>query len=390
MSFSEYAKALSPLLAGRASNGAFAYTLFQNITDNKSNELEKLYVGNESTFRHYFNGTRQISSIAPIILKNLDKECFESYIDSFPADVLDNVYTALSPAWPAMSSCNVSHESANLFERILLTASKIRRGKKPHVSTPIGEDDIEFLKEELLLNETGLRCPMCGNRLLSGGERNPVKHYEIVSITPIAYDYKDKVKYEDTGFAFPEPNSLMNFITLCSICASEYRLNPTPETYKQLMLAKQQINTQAKLTDTLDRLDIEDGIVDLLDSLRSLNEEFDFTEASNNAITIAKKIRPEERLLANEVCNNVILYYRFIEERLQQLDAEENLDFELLQTQIHGCFLKLEKAGLSQSEIIESMTKWLEDKTGTKDVLACRIVIAFFIQACEVFREITE
>lgn len=390
MSFCEYAKALAPLLAGRASNGAFVYTLFQNITDGDSGDLERLYVGNESTFRHYYNGTRQISSIAPIVLMSLDKESFASYIDSFPADVLDNVYATLSPAWPAMTECNVSREAANMFERILLTASKVRRGRKPGGASPIAEDDAEFLKEELLLNETGLKCPVCGKQLLSGGVKNPVKHYETVSVIPAAYDYRTKAKFEYTGYEFPEPNSLENFIVLCPTCAAEYRSNPTPEVYEQLMFAKHQMSTQAKLNDTLDRLDIEDGIIDLLNSLGSLGEEFDFAEASKNAIEIVRKIRPKERLLANEVCCNVLLYYRFVEEQFRQMDAEGTLDFEMVRTQVRGCFLKLDKAGLSQSEIVAAMAKWLANKTGSEDDTACRIVIAFFIQACEVFREITE
>ena len=390
MSFSEYAKALSPLLAGQESNGAFVYTLFRNITDGGSGELERLYVGNESTFRHYFNGTRQISSIASVVLRNLDKECFATYIDSFPTDTLDNVYAALSPAWPAMTESNISQEAANLLESILLTASELRRGRKPSGSYSTTNNDAKFLKEELLLNETALRCPACGNRLLLGGERNPVKHYEIMSIIPAAYNYKTKVIYEATGLPFPKPDTLASLIALCPTCAAEYRSNPTPEMYERLMLAKCRMSERMELTDTLDRLDIEDGIVELLEKLGSLGQKFDFAAASKNAIAIAKKICPEETLLANEVCNNVLLYYRFIEEQLRQLDSEGILDFELTRTQIRGCYLKLDRTGLSQSEIVESMAKWLTDKTGSKNSLACRIVISFFIQACEVFHEISE
>ena len=49
---------------------------------------------------------------------------------------------------------------------------------------------------------------------------------------------------------------------------------------------------------------------------------------------------------------------------------------------------KLEKAGLSQEEVINKLAEWIHHKAfigEDKGMLACRIVVCFFIQNCEVF-----
>ena len=94
--------------------------------------------------------------------------------------------------------------------------------------------------------------------------------------------------------------------------------------------------------------------------------------------------------MINEVRDNVNRYYRFVQEQFKQLDSQGILDFEMVRIQTRGCFLRLDKAGLSQSKIVEAMSRWLDEKTGCKNIIACRIVIAFFIQSCEVFNEIAE
>lgn len=83
-------------------------------------------------------------------------------------------------------------------------------------------------------------------------------------------------------------------------------------------------------------------------------------------------------------------YNHFIQDQFQQLEAQNILDFETVRNQIRGCYLKLEKSESSQVEIVELMSKWLAEKTKYGNILACHIVISFFVQSCEVFREITK
>ena len=278
---------------------------------------------------------------------------------------------------------------ADLFERILIEASSKKRGRKPADWKP-EEQKKNCLKEQYLLAETNYKCPVCGKKLLAGGSKAPVQKFECVNVIPARCTSSLKAKCEATGFAFPQPDSLSSFIALCPECASEYHTNQTPEMYEQLMRAKHQMKRRMELNDALDRLEIEDGITALLRKLGSLEVSFDEKEATLYALEIKKKIKHNELLLTDEILNHVLKYYHFIQNQFQQLEAQNILDFETVRNQIRGCYLKLEKSESSQVEIVELMSKWLAEKTRYDNILACHIVISFFVQSCEVFREITE
>ncbi len=389
MKFCEFAQALAPLISDGKRNSMFTQALFENIAEYGYEDQNPIFDMSENTLRSYYSGKREISEIASKLIGHINKDRFVEYLDSFSDEIHEELFDTFSRFSPKMKKYNAAVGIADLFENILIDASSRKRGRKP--ANRVSDDQAKsYLKESYLLDEASCRCPICGNRLLLAGSKGPLPRFECQNIIPPQCSHSLKTNCESTGLPFPEPDSLDNLIALCPTCAAEYRSNPTPKMYQQLMLAKRQMVSRAELIDTLDRLDVEDGIIDLLNSLGALDQEFDFAEASKNALAIVKKIHPEERLLANEINGNVLLYYRFVEEQLRQLDAEGILDFEIIRTQIHGCFLKLDRAGLPQSKIVESMAKWLSDKTGSGDILACRIVIAFFIQACEVFRETTE
>lgn len=50
---------------------------------------------------------------------------------------------------------------------------------------------------------------------------------------------------------------------------------------------------------------------------------------------------------------------------------------------------KLEKSGMSQSDVIENLSDWIRNRTnlGTDSRSACNAVVAFFTQNCEVFHK---
>jgi hypothetical protein len=50
---------------------------------------------------------------------------------------------------------------------------------------------------------------------------------------------------------------------------------------------------------------------------------------------------------------------------------------------------KLEKAGLSQPDVVAQLSEWIRNKAGLSSdrKLACNIVVSFFIQNCEVFHK---
>ena len=79
----------------------------------------------------------------------------------------------------------------------------------------------------------------------------------------------------------------------------------------------------------------------------------------------------------------VVTYYRYIE----KVFSNSTSDFDTIAAEVKISSSKLEKAGLLQADIITNLSEWIRNKAGlgTESRLACNIVVAFFVQNCEVF-----
>ena len=74
------------------------------------------------------------------------------------------------------------------------------------------------------------------------------------------------------------------------------------------------------------------------------------------------------------------------------MDRDGTGDFNLIASEVKLAYQKLDNGLLSQDEIVNGLSEWIKNKSGvgSKNMRACHIVVAFFIQNCEVFREISK
>ena len=74
------------------------------------------------------------------------------------------------------------------------------------------------------------------------------------------------------------------------------------------------------------------------------------------------------------------------------MDREGTGDFDLIASEVNIVYKKLDNGQLTQEEIVDQLAEWIRNKSqvGSKFLRACHIVVAYFIQNCEVFREISE
>ena len=105
-----------------------------------------------------------------------------------------------------------------------------------------------------------------------------------------------------------------------------------------------------------------------------------------DALTIYKKISLENPLLKHSITNEVLTYYRFIEDTFSQISS-----FQLIATEIRAAFLEMDRQNKSQDEIVNLLSNWIIQNTGmgTQYSTASHIIVSFFIQNCEVFYEIS-
>lgn len=134
-------------------------------------------------------------------------------------------------------------------------------------------------------------------------------------------------------------------------------------------------------------MDLEDEIKDIVSLLSGLQSTGGLRQLEMDALRIDQKILPENAILRHSIQENVLTYYRFIEDAFSQVG-----NFDVIASEINLTYEKMETYCTSQDDIVNNLAAWIltNTKMGAKHLLACRIIVSFFVQNCEVFHEITE
>lgn len=155
--------------------------------------------------------------------------------------------------------------------------------------------------------------------------------------------------------------------------------------YKKLREIKEEISRNFKAKLAVNGVQLEDDIRTVLDALSQIRDASELVQLEYDALRIDEKFKPENFILKNETQLQVVMYYRYIEKVFSESDA----DFDMIASEIKISSQKLEKAGLSQAEVVAQLSEWIRNKAGLSAdrQLACNIVVSFFIQNCEVFHK---
>ena len=252
------------------------------------------------------------------------------------------------------------------------------------LDTSVVSDDIP------LLAEADYECPICHQPLVEYVKNAPVKKYEVVNI------YPDNLSGFASEFALiPKPktvNAPGNKIALCRDHAEEYILEPTVEEYTKLREIKDHIASTHSLRMNINDATLEEEIQSVLYGLAEITDDTKLEELPLDALRLDQKILPENHLLKNDEMMRVLRYYNYINDLFSRIDREGTSYFDLIASEVEVAYKKLDKGQLSQDEIVNELAEWVKNKSGvgSRYMRACHIVIAYFIQNCEVFREISK
>lgn len=251
-------------------------------------------------------------------------------------------------------------------------------------NSPIVSDDIP------LLAEADYECPICHAPLVYFVKNTPVKKYEVVKI------YPDDISAVASEFALiPKPKRLDapgNRMVLCRDHAEEYAVEPTAEDYFRLRGIKDRLSSTYSLRVDINDATLEDEIQNVLYGLAGITDDTELEELPLDALRLDQKILPENRLLKNDETTRVLRYYNFIDDLFSAMDRDGTGDFDLIASEIEVAYKKLDTGQLSQDEIVDRLAEWIKNKSGVgnRNMRACHIMVAYFIQNCEVFREISK
>lgn len=233
-----------------------------------------------------------------------------------------------------------------------------------------------------LLAEVNYECPLTHEKLVEEVKGIPKKKYEITQIFP---DDLPSELAATFNAVYPRPknlDALENLIALSQEASENYLMSPMVDEYKKLYEIKQVTSKQYKAINAINRIELEAEIRAAIEGLISINPSDVLPQLEYAALRIDQKI--SDALLMNDVRNHVLQYYRYIE----TIFSEMTDVFDDIAGEVKLSSQKLEKAGLSQEDVIYNLTEWIHNKAfagDTKGKMACRIVVCFFIQNCEVF-----
>ncbi|PKK97436.1 MAG: hypothetical protein CVV57_09745 [Tenericutes bacterium HGW-Tenericutes-2] len=254
-------------------------------------------------------------------------------------------------------------------------------------------DSIDTTYEEIpYLSEANNHCPLCGNDLVRNirGRRNAF--YGITKVYDEEFDDETKKELESVH---PAPSSIDtkdNRIALCLSCYSDYRANPTHDTYQRLISKKQSFERNSEIDAALSRIDVEKSIEKIINDLGNLSSDKAAGLLPLDPKEIKDKIT-DDVILRDDVTHWVLKYYKFIEQQFSNLDSSGKTRFKVIANQVSTAFESLDALELmNQQEIFNRLSLWMADDLGySLDMISVvNIMIAFFVQNCEVFHEISE
>ena len=227
--------------------------------------------------------------------------------------------------------------------------------------------------KSLLIAQAGGVCPHleCNNRLVGHDDAgNTVDLCEVVQIDPANRQCRED-----------------NFIILCSECARRYT-GTNEDEMRALATKRQVIQDKYDHAKSLKSGNIEDAIKRVLVKLQKHTETPQtFDEDIDGPLKVKEKI-PNDFLLQNRILSHVTTWFKYVHTALQHLDYSDDVTFEIIKNAIHGHYLKLQAKSLSHHQIVEHLTDYLVNTTDERRD-ACEIVVAYFVQDCEVFDAIS-
>lgn len=243
-------------------------------------------------------------------------------------------------------------------------------------------------ENRLLFNQVNGICPLCTHPLSYIKNNKIGKSYQIAHIYPLNPTLEEQDLLKDEPQLSEDVNSLDNVIPLCLNCHEKFDNPRTVDEYRLLYNIKKKLIEEEKLRNTFHTYTIEEEIISIIDSLnKELGEEVEHLEYKVLKIDI--KLRDSGNyLLKKDIKNDVTEYYLFIKNLFAEKDKTFDI-FDMVAGQIKGYYKKTAKITNNPDIIFQNMVDWLHSKVKTESREACRIVISFFVQNCEVFSDVT-
>lgn len=252
----------------------------------------------------------------------------------------------------------------------------------------LGDNRREFSNNEkmLLYNEVNGRCPICGIGLVYSKNGKINKSFEVAHIYPANPRKEEEELLRKEERLSDDVNDLKNVIAVCRICHKKFDTPRTIAEYHTWIRLKKRLIQDAELKNTYSMFNVESEIKKVLESLNCEDIDEALVPLSYESLKIDQKTNETlPYVIKRSIKRDVVDYFDYIKRLFIEINQITPYKFETLASQIKGFYCKCMQINNSQESIYSTLVDWLDEKTNNYSKRACEIVIAYFIQDCEVF-----
>ena len=241
---------------------------------------------------------------------------------------------------------------------------------------------LDSKEEAQLFSDCNGLCSLCGKALIYNKNTDKGRGFQAAHIYPHSPNEQQKIELQNVPMP-REIESIDNIVLLCERCHNTYDYQTTRQDYLRLYDIKQKQLRQRLAKESVADIILETEIDQVLDSLKDINQD-ELKEL--NMIPVAVKQKVSDLHLQCKIQGYVSLYFNYIKKKLQELDVICSFRSEAIAKEISLCFTKAkcDELFIDQNAIFDTIADWLVSKTH-RERSACEVVVAYFVQDCEVF-----
>lgn len=245
----------------------------------------------------------------------------------------------------------------------------------------------EFSENEkmILYNEVDGRCPICGGVLSHKKSGRIHKTFEIAHIYPANPRPEEENLLKNEERLSEDVNSLKNVLAVCRICHRKFDTPRTIEEYRLWVRLKKKLLQDAEIKNTYSLFNIEAEITVVLEKLNNQTLEEELVQLSYDSLKVDQKANDSlPYAIKRSIKRDVVDYFDYIRRLFIEIDKVTPYKFDTLAAQIKSFYCKCMQINSNQEYVYTAIVNWLDEKTNSYSKKACEIVVAYFIQDCEV------
>lgn len=249
---------------------------------------------------------------------------------------------------------------------------------------------VTYNEKMTLLTEVAGKCPKCNKRLMGKNNNKQIVLFEVAHIYPLNATDHQKEIFSDEKKLSEDIDSIENMIPLCFDCHKIFDTDINVEDYRELYEIKKNILIRNDLIKSWNGQLLHQDISKVVEALSNLDEIDSNLTLSYTAVDINSKIDASLGNIYRSKVNSLITdFYLPVQNAFKNIEKEHSNSIMIIFLQIRQYYFMVSERENNQKIIFKEICEWLMHSASLNDFAKAEILVAFFIQNCEVFSSAT-